>query len=163
MGTHMKLFTIFASAVLANQEKRQVPDQFAGYLSLAENFLGNGQYQSIYNSVLSELATNTYWQDWVPTVPTDITALSNLPTGFESELESVSEFLATADRTGDSSITRATQTTTRDDSSSTTTSSSTTSSSSDDSSSAAAPMLDAYFTSLIASFLGLSAGMVMMF
>merc|ERR1711939_534602 len=155
MGTHMKLFTIFASAVLANQEKRQVPDQFAGYLSLAENFLGNGQYQSIYNSVLSELATNTYWQDWVPTVPTDITALSNLisqlPTGFESELESVSEFLATADRTGDSSITRATQTTTRDDSSSTT------SSSSDDSSSAAAPMLDAYFTSLIASFLGLSA------
>merc|ERR1712000_621518 len=159
MGTHMKLFTIFASAVLANQEKRQVPDQFAGYLSLAENFLGNGQYQSIYNSVLSELATNTYWQDWVPTVPTDITALSNLisqlPTGFESELESVSEFLATADRTGDSSITRAT--------SSTTTSSSTTSSSSDDSSSAAAPMLDAYFTSLIASFLGLSAGMVMMF
>merc|ERR1711939_1067925 len=150
MGTHMKLFTIFASAVLANQEKRQVPDQFAGYLSLAENFLGNGQYQSIYNSVLSELATNTYWQDWVPTVPTDITALSNLisqlPTGFESELESVSEFLATADRTGDSSITRATQTTTRDDSSS-----------------AAAPMLDAYFTSLIASFLGLSAGMVMMF
>merc|ERR1712000_591662 len=161
MGTHMKLFTIFASAVLANQEKRQVPDQFAGYLSLAENFLGNGQYQSIYNSVLSELATNTYWQDWVPTVPTDITALSNLisqlPTGL------VSEFLATADRTGDSSITRATQTTTRDDSSSTTTSSSTTSSSSDDSSSAAAPMLDAYFTSLIASFLGLSAGMVMMF
>merc|ERR1711939_171705 len=155
MGTRMKLFTIFASAVLANQEKRQVPDQFAGYLSLAENFLGNGQYQSIYNSVLSELATNTYWQDWVPTVPTDITALSNLisqlPTGFESELESVSEFLATADRTGDSSITRATQTTTRDDSSSTTTSSSTTSSS------AAAPMLDAYFTSLIASFLGLSA------
>merc|ERR1712230_204020 len=152
---HMKLFTIFASAVLANQEKRQVPDQFAGYLSLAENFLGNGQYQSIYNSVLSELATNTYWQDWVPTVPTDITALSNLisqlPTGFESELESVSEFLATADRTGDSSITRATQTTTRDDSSCTTTSSS-----SDDSSSAAAPMLDAYFTSLIASFLGLS-------
>ena len=171
--TTIATFTLAAAA----QEKRQIPDEFAGYLSLAQNFIGNGQYSSIWQ----ELATNTEWQNWIPAIATDVTALSNLishlPTGYASELASISEFLATAQATDKptGTITKATQTTTK----ATSTKSTTTTTSSDDndndneddnqdnnddnSNTSGARRVDGYFASMVAGFMGLSAGMVCSF